>query len=1195
MRHPAGITHTTSLSTTPRAGRDRPSLFLRLIAWVLMVTISTSSFAQAVGPMARGGYGQPYTGFTKNGTFVQGGVVVGNPHQEQHDLLKPGLWTTAAASFTNSTDPSFIQSNLAAIEASIAVTPEPGGRAMSRLYITIPPAAPTANPYLDPSAGAPGCDPATTCNQAIYNQLLLDAQANGYSSVGNDGLGASTHIAKTHDSSSDSIYNRGFGSYQNKPVFQAAENPQGGATAFFLLQDAAAASHLRVLQNQSVANLGGLIFYTQQTLKGPGTGLVSRGYDGEVYDPGAEFDRQVGSAPSSLNRDSHNGSRGLTGYQVNPNGPGSDFQIGYIQPDGQAHAFDLVKDPHFRAFQNSAGYGAGEWGSDLNTGSTNNALLGANLRTAAIQNQKGQQAVANLSFEWAQDDRALFYQGINLYNYGNKADNALLRQLELGQITAGSADYVRARALAEQRFKEAYAAQVEYELKAKFTKEGAKYQAEQLNFAGFDADKLFNSGLNLFDKKGDPEQERLLRELKAGNLKPGDARYDEIRGLAEARYRVAYQKALEPPKKANPLKALVAVVVAAVVTFYTAGAASGWAAAAMSTTTTTVTVGVGTAGVAAAGVGTAIGAYAGTVISTGIQTGSLDKALAAGENSLKGSLAKVAVDLLAAQLGLPASGVGGFAVKAVGNAVTSVALSGGDFGQALLQGSINAGVEIVAKDVANQIGAAKDTLGAFGVELAHAGVGCASALARGGNSESCGAGATGAAVGHLAAGWVDSANGYTLSEEEVAFFGKTIGGVGAALVGSSDKVQENFGIGQTTADNAVVNNYLTTRQELAKAAELEGCSSVGCKAGTQLKYQLISAKQDAGLLVGLGGGVGLQTAEGLAAVVELVQNWDESYKALKTILSNPEYRTQVGDAIFKDYEGRLDMLNRAYNDGGWDGSVTAGVEAGRLGVDILGVVTGVAGAAKISTQVAATGSKAIIKLAENIGSGPSPGSFGSQLGALGDVSKVPKPVGANGGVAIPSGFKPFNVEGLPAGSTGVVNAAGEIRVLTPTGALTDIPATPIPANINASVVPQSATGIKFGGDIKAQGLPFETYLEGQLPVGTRLPPNTKTFDFFDRDTGIATSAKTLDTTTVAKITDPTQVYYSLKTNVDATVNFTGANVSGGAPITSSMINGRVVQVAIPEGTTAAQWAQINKAIEYANSNNVTLKIVVVKP
>ena len=75
--------HTNSLSTTPRAGRDRPNIFLRLIAWVLMATISTSSFAQAVGPamqgVARGSNGQPYTGFTKNGTLVQGGVRVVNP------------------------------------------------------------------------------------------------------------------------------------------------------------------------------------------------------------------------------------------------------------------------------------------------------------------------------------------------------------------------------------------------------------------------------------------------------------------------------------------------------------------------------------------------------------------------------------------------------------------------------------------------------------------------------------------------------------------------------------------------------------------------------------------------------------------------------------------------------------------------------------------------------------------------------------------------------------------------------------------------------------------------------------------------------------------------------------------------------------------------------------------------------------
>ncbi|MBL8389355.1 MAG: hypothetical protein JNK17_14170 [Hydrogenophaga sp.] len=75
------------------------------------------------------------TGYTANGTFIQNGVVVGNPHQQLHDLVNPTLWTTAEDSFTNSTDPSFVQGTLSEIESAIAVAPEPGGLALSRLYI----------------------------------------------------------------------------------------------------------------------------------------------------------------------------------------------------------------------------------------------------------------------------------------------------------------------------------------------------------------------------------------------------------------------------------------------------------------------------------------------------------------------------------------------------------------------------------------------------------------------------------------------------------------------------------------------------------------------------------------------------------------------------------------------------------------------------------------------------------------------------------------------------------------------------------------------------------------------------------------------------------------------------------------------------------------------------------------------------
>jgi filamentous hemagglutinin len=171
---------------------------------------------------------------------------------------------------------------------------------------------------------------------------------------------------------------------------------------------------------------------------------------------------------------------------------------------------------------------------------------------------------------------------------------------------------------------------------------------------------------------------------------------------------------------------------------------------------------------------------------------------------------------------------------------------------------------------------------------------------------------------------------------------------------------------------------------------------------------------------------------------------------------------------------------------------------------------------------------------------------------------------------------------------------GEVKVLTSAGKLTDIPATPIPTGVNASVVPQSSTGIKWGGGIQEQGLPFENYLEGQMATGTRLPANFKTFDFFDAETGLATSVKTLDTTTAAKVIDPGQVYSSIKGNVDSVVNFSGAPSLSGRTVDAAKITTREVQLAVPAGTNSAQWAQINKAIQYGQSQGVAVRVTVVK-
>ena len=139
------------------------------------------------------------------------------------------------------------------------------------------------------------------------------------------------------------------------------------------------------------------------------------------------------------------------------------------------------------------------------------------------------------------------------------------------------------------------------------------------------------------------------------------------------------------------------------------------------------------------------------------------------------------------------------------------------------------------------------------------------------------------------------------------------------------------------------------------------------------------------------------------------------------------------------------------------------------------------------------------------------------------------------------------------------------------------------------VVDRAATGIEWGKGIQGQGMPWEDYLGAQLPAGSRLPPNFKTFDFFDETTGIATSAKTLDTMTAAKLANPSQVYSSLKRSIDAAANFVESSLKG-VTVNSTQIVSRELQVAIPGNTTSAQWSQINRAIEYAQSKGVAVKV-----
>ncbi len=136
-------------------------------------------------------------------------------------------------------------------------------------------------------------------------------------------------------------------------------------------------------------------------------------------------------------------------------------------------------------------------------------------------------------------------------------------------------------------------------------------------------------------------------------------------------------------------------------------------------------------------------------------------------------------------------------------------------------------------------------------------------------------------------------------------------------------------------------------------------------------------------------------------------------------------------------------------------------------------------------------------------------------------------------------------------------------------------------------------GTKWGTGIQKQGMPWENYLEKELGAETRLPERFKAFDYFSEETGIATSAKTLDTTTASRMANPKQVYSALKRSIDAAANFTSYELKG-VSLSSDAIAAREIRVAVPSSTNAAQWVEIKRAAEYAKTEGVRVIVTVVK-
>lgn len=792
--------------TRRNAQGGRTSWLARLVVWLMLVSVHTASFAQVVRPIIWGPHGAPQTGFAANGTFLQNGIITPNPHQGLHTLMNISVWTLSAFALSNTSDPNYVQPSLADMATALNLTPQQAASQINTLYVG-------ANPYA--SVNPPNAN--TTANMAAYDQILADYAALGGVAATTQGQGGLSIFG------SDALL--------NTPVFQAALPSGQGAAGVVIsesiesVQNTAAVANFNAIQLQNSALLGSPIFYSKHRIPtGPGAG---------VGNPNC----------LALGECAADGAQQLHQNLFGAFNPHSGVELGYVIPGGQAHAFDLKKNPHFAT--SFMGAGGNETG-DINPRS--NSILAQNLAKATSQHIKGQQVASGINFSAFEEDRALFMQGVDLYAHVNSpAERATLDALKRGTLKPGDAGYEAAQALAQRSFSRAWAQHVEYDSAIVHNRESAHYQGQKLQLQGAGDRDLFQQGLNLYCKSCDAEQEEGLRKLAQGQLKEGDAGYQQARDLAEQRFKLAYENSLMPPPKKSLFKQLVAVVVAAVAAFFIGPAVAGWlsgvipgatatsaagATVVAGTSGTTLTVG----GALASGIGSAVATTTSAFLSTGIATGSVSQGLKAAGQALKGGLVTAAVGMVAPALGYTdTASLANRSFSVVAQATGATAAGGGSFGQNLLSAGLNAGLAEVTAQAAGTMGQANASgnLGALGTELAHAAVGCASGAARGAISGSgkggCASGATGAIVAHAGAGWIDAATGYTLKDSEVGFYGSLLGGTAAALVGGKDQVGQNFGSGQTTGQNAVDNNYLSTRDITAAKAQLAGCTQ-GCEA-----------------------------------------------------------------------------------------------------------------------------------------------------------------------------------------------------------------------------------------------------------------------------------------------------------------------------------------------------------------------------
>jgi hypothetical protein len=128
---------------------------------------------------------------------------------------------------------------------------------------------------------------------------------------------------------------------------------------------------------------------------------------------------------------------------------------------------------------------------------------------------------------------------------------------------------------------------------------------------------------------------------------------------------------------------------------------------------------------------------------------------------------------------------------------------------------------------------------------------------------------------------------------------------------------------------------------------------------------------------------------------------------------------------------------------------------------------------------------------------------------------------------------------------------------------------------------------EWGKGIMQQSGGWENYIQQQYKTNG-LTRNAKTFDHFDSSSGEAISDKTLNTQTFNYVNKPQSVFRRLKGYIDAVADYDRPRTR--TDVDPTKIKSRMIQLAIPEFSSPAQWIQLFRAIRYAKGRGVWLVV-----